>query len=147
MVSPKGSFDIFDVAVDVSSPVKDLFKLIRKDNGELDLVKVGEKNIQKEIDSYRDDCDIYVQLARYLKGDTSTGIGTSFVGSDVTGMQVDLNTLHNSLSSLNDSLQSNSSLKEYLDTKPSFNNDSELIEGYSKFMESKKNVEVKKENE
>lgn len=45
-------------------------------NGETVVHETGEVDFQKEIDSYRDDCDINVLVARFLAGDPDSKICT-----------------------------------------------------------------------
>lgn len=82
-----------------STIIKD-YNLIQKPSGELDLIECGEHDIQEEIDSYKDDCDINLLIAKYLNGDTTTGIGTPFNGTDLTDIDIDINTAFQKMNEL-----------------------------------------------
>lgn len=129
-----------------STIIKD-FNLIQKPSGELDLIECGEHDIQEEIDSYKDDCDINLLIAKYLNGDTTTGIGTPFTGIDMTEIDTDINTAFQKMNELNN----NPLFDEFLrsDTKITNKN---LAEKFTKFLEEKNKKtettekETKKEN-
>lgn len=111
--------------------IKD-YNLIQKPSGELDLVECGEHDIQEEIDSYKDDCDINLLIAKFLNGDTTTGIGTPFTGTDLTDIDTDINT---AFQKMND-LKSNPLFDEFLrsDTKITNKN---LADKFTEFLNKK----------
>lgn len=111
--------------------IKD-YNLIQKPSGELDLVECGEHDIQEEIDSYKDDCDINLLIAKYLNGDTTTGIGTPFTGTDMTDIDTDINTAFQKMNEL----KNNPLFDEFLrsDTKITNKN---LADKFTKFLEEK----------
>lgn len=53
------------------SPIKDIFSPVVNKDGTISLEKSGEENLQEYIDSFRDECDINVILAKYASGDVS----------------------------------------------------------------------------
>lgn len=118
--------------------IKD-YNLIQKPNGELDLVECGEHDIQEEIDSYKDDCDINLLIAKFLNGDTTTGIGTPFTGTDLTDIDTDINTAFQKMNEL----KSNPLFDEFLrsDTKITNKN---LADKFTEFL-NKKTKETKTE--
>lgn len=111
--------------------IKD-YNLIQKPSGELDLVECGEHDIQEEIDSYKDDCDINLLIAKFLNGDTTTGIGTPFTGTDLTDIDTDINTAFQKMNEL----KSNPLFDEFLrsDTKITNKN---LADKFTKFLKEK----------
>ncbi|QRV61871.1 putative VP3 [Microvirus sp.] len=111
--------------------IKD-YNLIQKPSGELDLVECGEHDIQEEIDSYKDDCDINLLIAKFLNGDTTTGIGTPFKGTDLTDIDIDINTAFQKMNEL----KSNPLFDEFLrsDTKITNKN---LAEKFTEFLNKK----------
>lgn len=120
--------------------IKD-YNLIQKPSGELDLVECGNHDIQEEIDSYKDDCDINLLIAKYLNGDTTTGIGTPFIGSDLTDIDTDINTAFQKMNEL----KSNPLFDEFLrsDTKITNKN---LADKFTEFL-SKKNKKPETDKE
>lgn len=123
-----------------STIIKD-YNLIQKPNGELDLVECGEHDIQEEIDSYKDDCDINLLIAKFLNGDTTTGIGTPFTGTDLTDIDIDINTAFQKMNEL----KSNPLFDEFLrsDTKITNKN---LADKFTEFL-NKKNKKPETEKE
>ena len=123
-----------------STIIKD-FNLIQKPSGELDLVECGEHDIQEEIDSYKDDCDINLLIAKFLNGDTTTGIGTPFTGTDLTDIDIDINTAFQKMNEL----KSNPLFDEFLrsDTKITNKN---LADKFTEFL-NKKNKKTETEKE
>lgn len=111
--------------------IKD-YNLIQKPNGELDLVECGEHDIQEEIDSYKDDCDINLLIAKFLNGDTTTGINTPFKGNDITDIDTDINTAFQKMNEL----KSNPLFDEFLrsDTKITNKN---LANKFEEFLKEK----------
>ena len=111
--------------------IKD-YNLIQKPSGELDLVECGEHDIQEEIDSYKDDCDINLLIAKFLNGDTTTGIGTPFTGTDLTDIDTDINTAFQKMNEL----KSNPLFDEFLrsDTKITNKN---LADKFTEFLNKK----------
>nr|CAI9750916.1 virion structural protein [Microvirus sp.] len=114
-----------------STIIKD-YNLIQKPSGELDLIECGEHDIQEEIDSYKEDCDINLLIAKYLNGDTTTGIGTPFNGTDLTDIDIDINTAFQKMNEL----KSNPLFDEFLrsDTKITNKN---LAEKFTEFLNKK----------
>lgn len=53
------------------SPIKDIYSPVVNKDGTISLEKSGEENLQEYIDSFRDECDINVILAKYASGDVS----------------------------------------------------------------------------
>lgn len=121
--------------------IKD-YNLIQKPSGELDLVECGEHDIQEEIDSYKDDCDINLLIAKFLNGDTTTGIGTPFNGTDLTDVDIDINTAFQKMNEL----KSNPLFDEFLrsDTKITNKN---LAEKFTEFLKKKNKKPETKETE
>ena len=62
--------DIFSSVLSPSgSPIKDTFERQENKDGSCELVKVGEKNIQEEIDSYKEQTDYVSLLEKMEAGD------------------------------------------------------------------------------
>lgn len=120
-----------DEGTKFTTTIKD-YNLIQKPSGELDLVECGEHDIQEEIDSYKDDCDINLLIAKFLNGDTTTGIGTPFTGSDITDIDTDINTAFQKMNEL----KSNPLFDEFLrsDTKITNKN---LANKFEEFLKEK----------
>lgn len=120
-----------DEGTKFTTTIKD-YNLIQKPSGELDLVECGEHDIQEEIDSYKDDCDINLLIAKFLNGDTTTGIGTPFTGTDLTDIDTDLNTAFQKMNEL----KSNPLFDEFLrsDTKITNKN---LADKFTEFLKEK----------
>lgn len=120
--------------------IKD-YNLIQKPSGELDLVECGKHDIQEEIDSYKDDCDINLLIAKFLNGDTTTGIGTPFKGTDLTDIDTDINTAFQKMNEL----KSNPLFDEFLrsDTKITNKN---LANKFEEFLKEK-NKKTKEQTE
>ena len=129
-----------DEGTKFTTVIKD-YNLIQKPSGELDLVECGEHDIQEEIDSYKDDCDINLLIAKFLNGDTTTGIGTPFTGNDITDIDTDINTAFQKMNEL----KSNPLFDEFLrsDTKITNKN---LAKKFTEFLEEK-NKQTKKPTE
>lgn len=97
----KGSFTKSEEkGTEFSSIIKD-YILIELEDGTTTLKETGEHDIQPEIDSYKDDCDINMLIARYLNGDTTTGINTQFEGRDIRDIDIDINTAYQKMQELN----------------------------------------------
>lgn len=120
--------------------IKD-YNLIQKPSGELDLVECGEHDIQEEIDSYKDDCDINLLIAKFLNGDTTTGIGTPFTGTDLTDIDIDINTAFQKMNEL----KSNPLFDEFLRSDTRITNKN-LAEKFTEFL-NKKNKKPETEKE
>lgn len=120
-----------DEGTKFTTTIKD-YNLIQKPSGELDLVECGEHDIQEEIDSYKDDCDINLLIAKFLNGDTTTGIGTPFTGTDLTDIDTDINTAFQKMNEL----KSNPLFDEFLrsDTKITNKN---LADKFTEFLKEK----------
>lgn len=120
-----------DEGTKFTTTIKD-YNLIQKPSGELDLVECGEHDIQEEIDSYKDDCDINLLIAKFLNGDTTTGIGTPFKGTDLTDIDTDINTAFQKMNEL----KSNPLFDEFLrsDTKITNKN---LADKFTEFLKEK----------
>lgn len=72
------------------SPVKDEFQLVTEGNN-LMLEKVGEINVQKQIESYRDTVDLGKMIERYKRGDTSAlSRGNGGFYADISNINADL---------------------------------------------------------
>ena len=129
-----------DEGTKFTTVIKD-YNLIQKPSGELDLIECGEHDIQEEIDSYKDDCDINLLIAKFLNGDTTTGIGTPFTGNDITDIDTDINTAFQKMNEL----KNNPLFDEFLrsDTKITNKN---LAKKFTEFLEEK-NKQTKKPTE
>lgn len=63
-------FDRVRINCEPGSRMKPRRKLAPDDKGEMRLIVVAEDDLNEEIQSYRDECDIHTILARYQAGDT-----------------------------------------------------------------------------
>lgn len=139
-----GSYDYKNVALDCSSSMVDDFKLIVVDSGAEVLVKTGSHDVQPEIDSYKDDVDIYTLVGRYMKGDlTAIGDPSECTFADTTAYDLDLNTLHSKYGDLMTSLGKNDLWNEFRALKGQYKDDKECLEAFTQFVANKSQEAVK----
>lgn len=70
----------------VGSAVKELYAPMVRDDGVIELVKSGEKNLYEEIQSHKDSVDIHVLLAQYAQGDLNALEKRQGIYEDIVGM-------------------------------------------------------------
>lgn len=114
-----------------TSIMKD-YNLIETPAGEKKLIECGEHDTQEEINSYKDDCDINLLIAKYLNGDTTTGIGTPFTGSDITEIDNDLNTTYQKM----EELKNNPVFDEFMRSDLKITN-TNMFEKFNEFIKNK----------
>ena len=114
-----------------STIIKD-YNLIETPTGEKKLIECGEHDIQEEINSYKDDCDINLLIAKYLNGDTNTGIGTPFTGSDITEIDNDLNSTYQKM----EELKNNPVFDEFMKSDLKITN-TNMFEKFNEFIKNK----------
>ena len=63
----------FDNSIETcaGSEIRVIYEPKVNDDGSIDLIKVGEENIQDYIQSHADSCDLRIIIKRYLNGDES----------------------------------------------------------------------------
>lgn len=145
----KGSFDKIETkGSEFTTIIKD-YNLIENSKGELDLIECGEHDIQEEINSYKDDCDINLLIEKYLKGDPNTGINTPFNTTDLTEIDIDLNTAYQKMNEANE----NPIINEFFEKTKGITNKN-MMDKFNEFIKTKepkkeepKQEEKKKENE
>lgn len=128
----KNDFD----GTEFSTVIKD-YNLIETASGEKKLIECGEHDIQDELNSYKDDCDINLLIAKYLNGDTTTGIGTPYTGNDITEIDKDINSIYQEM----ENLKNNPIFDEFLRSDTKFDNKNM----FTKFTEFLKKKETPKE--
>lgn len=124
-----------------TSIIKD-YNLIQKEDGCLDLVECGEHDTKDEINSYKEDCDINLLIAKYLNGDTTTGIGTPFEGTDLTNIETDINTAYQKM----EELKTNPLFDEFLRSDVKINNKN-IYDKFTEFINNKAKAEKTKTEE
>lgn len=88
-----------DIYSNSGDKTRTLYSPIVNDDGTISLVASGKEDIQSEIDSYREECDINVLLARYAAGDLdvfnksvgSYGDFTNFPSTYAEALQIQIN--------------------------------------------------------
>lgn len=96
-----------DIFTEPGDPIKKTFEPIVLDDGTIDLVESGKIDLQAEIDSYREECDLNVIIQRYANGETDVlnkrkGMYGDFTQmpktyAEVLQLQIDSRNLFNSL--------------------------------------------------
>lgn len=96
-----------DIVSCPGSEIEDVLTPVVKEDGSIALEKSGVRNVQEEIDSYEESCDLNSIIARYMSGDTEAlsrnimnfGDFTKFpkTYAEMLQLQIDSNNLFNSL--------------------------------------------------